>query len=930
MANDYNATVNLPKTEFPMRANLPKREPEILKQWQDKDLYGEIMKKNEGKPLFILHDGPPYANGDIHLGHALNKILKDVIIRYKNMSGFKAPYVPGWDTHGLPIELQAVKKLKLNREEVDPITFRKACEEFALGYVNNQKEQFVRLGSIGDYENPYLTLRPEFEAKQIEVFGEMAKKGYIYKGLKPVYWCPDCQTALAEAEIEYDNDPCTSIFVKFRVKDDKGKLAGITGDLQKTYFVIWTTTTWTIPANRAIALNPDFDYAIVSANGEYYIMSAELTDGVMKTAGIEEYEIVAKMAGSEFEYMVSEHPYLPDIDSVIILGDHVTLEAGTGCVHTAPGHGADDFTVGKKYNIPVAVPVDEKGYLTEEAGMFAGLYYEKSNALIIEELEKRGLLLAHFDIEHQYPHCWRCKKPIIFRATEQWFASIDKFRDQAVEEVKKVTWIPAWGEERITGMVRDRYDWCISRQRVWGVPIPIFYCEECGHELINDDTIAAVAALFKKEGSNAWYKYTAQEILPKGTKCSKCGHDHFRKESDIMDVWFDSGSSHRGVLEVRDDLRYPSDMYLEGQDQYRGWFQSSLLTSVATRGVAPYNTVLTHGFVVDGDGKKMSKSLGNVISPLNIIKEYGADILRLWVMSSDYRVDVRLSKDILKQLSESYRKIRNTARFILGNLTHFDPDADMVDFKDMYEIDRWALMRLEKLIKRVREAYDASEYHGVFHAVHGFCVVDMSNFYLDIIKDRLYIEDTHGLARRSAQSAMYKILEALVLLLSPAICFTAEEIWQYMPHTKEHDTGSVSFNAMPSYTGIYEDAALEEKWEKILLLREDAKKALETARASKLIGASLEATVTIFCTDEAYDFVNSIKEDLPTIFIASHVHVEKGENKDAMPGEKFAGISVLVEKASGHKCERCWMYVDELSDDPKHPTLCKRCADIVG
>jgi len=930
MANDYNATVNLPKTDFPMRASLPQREPETLKKWQEGKLYEKIMEKNEGKPLFVLHDGPPYANGDIHLGHALNKILKDVIIRYKNMSGFKAPYVPGWDTHGLPIELQAVKKLKLNREEVDPITFRKACEEFALGYVDNQREQFIRLGSIGDYYNPYLTLKPEFEAKQIEVFGEMAKKGYIYKGLKPVYWCPDCQTALAEAEIEYDNDPCTSIFVKFRIKDDKGLLSPIVGDLNKAYFVIWTTTTWTIPANRAICLNPDFEYAIIKTGDEYLIMSAELCEGVMKTAGIEEYEIVAKMPGHKFEYMVAYHPYLDDIDSTIILGDHVTLEAGTGCVHTAPGHGADDFTVGKKYDIPVAVPVDAKGYLTEEAGIFSGLYYEKSNKLIIEELTKRGLMLASFDIEHQYPHCWRCKKPIIFRATEQWFASIDKFRDQAVESVKGVKWLPAWGEERIAGMVRDRYDWCISRQRVWGVPIPIFYCEDCGHELINDDTIAKIAELFKKEGSNAWYKYEAAEILGAGYKCEKCGCEHFVKETDIMDVWFDSGSSHRGVLETRDDLCFPSDMYLEGQDQYRGWFQSSLLTSVATRGVAPYKTVLTHGFVVDGEGKKMSKSLGNVLGPLNIIKDYGADILRLWVMSSDYKVDVRFSKDIVKQLSESYRKIRNTARFILGNLTHFNPDTDMVDFKDMLEIDRWALMKLERLIKRVREAYDNVEYHAVFHAIHNFCVVDMSNFYLDIIKDRLYIEDAHGQARRSAQSAMYKILEALVLMLSPAICFTAEEIWQYMPHTKDHDTGSVSFNEMPSYEGKYEDADLDEKWEKILALREDAKKALESARAAKVIGASLEAKVTIYCNDETFAFVDSIKADLPTIFIASKVDVVKGENADAQQGEKFAGIAVAVEKAGGHKCERCWMYVDELSSDPNHPTLCKRCAEIVG
>ncbi|MCX7842786.1 MAG: isoleucine--tRNA ligase, partial [Clostridia bacterium] len=766
---DYSKTLNLPQTEFPMRANLPQREPEILKKWEEMDIYHKQLKKCQGRPKYILHDGPPYANGGIHLGTTLNKVLKDIVVKYYSMTGFEAPFVPGWDTHGLPIEQRAIKELGLKRHEVGAVKFRQACKGFAMKYLDIQRQSFKRLGVRGDWDNPYITLAPDFEAKQVEVFGEMAKKGYIYKGLRPVYWCPDCETALAEAEIEYAEDKTLSIYVKFPVRDDKGLLKAKLGTLDKVYFVIWTTTTWTLPGNLAICLNADFDYAVVKAGDEHYVMAEKLAESVMKTAGIEDWEIAAVFSGSELEGILCSHPFL-DRDSVIILGDHVTLEAGTGCVHTAPGHGAEDFHVGQKYKLPVIVPVDDKGYLTKEAGKFSGLYYEKSNAAIIEELKAGNCLLASERIIHQYPHCWRCKEPIIFRATEQWFASIEGFRKEALDAIKSVQWVPGWGEERITSMVRDRGDWCISRQRTWGVPIPIFFCKECGKEIINDDTINAVKNLFMERGADAWFEMEAEEILPESIECD-CGSRRFKKETDIMDVWFDSGSTHAAVLETRDDLRWPADMYLEGSDQHRGWFQSSLLTSVATRGKAPFKTVLTHGYVVDGEGRKMSKSLGNGIDPEDVIKEYGADILRLWVASSDYTTDIRISKDILKQLSEVYRKIRNTARYILGNIYDFNPDRDSVEYEKLGELDRWALMKLAGLIRKVNEAYSTYEFHLMFHAIHNFCVVDMSNLYLDIIKDRLYTSKADSPERRAAQSVMYEILEALVKMLAPVLAF---------------------------------------------------------------------------------------------------------------------------------------------------------------
>lgn len=921
---DYSKTLNLPKTDFSMRANLPQKEPDMVKKWDEEGLYEQLMEENKGKQEFTLHDGPPFANGDIHLGHSLNKILKDIIIRFKNMDGYRAQYIPGWDTHGLPIEVQAIKKLKIKKDEVSTSEFRKICEEFALKYINNQAEQFKRLGVLGDYKHPYYTLQPQFEGRQIEVFGKMANSGVIYKGMKPVYWCPDCETALAEAEIEYAEDKTNSIYVRFKVNDDKGVFKGF--DKDKIYFVIWTTTTWTLPGNVAICLNPDFIYALVDIGGEYYVIAKDLVDTFAKAANIENYKIAAEFDGRDLEYITCKHPFI-DRDSLVILGDHVTLDAGTGCVHTAPGHGAEDFVACRNYDLPIIVPVDSKGVLNEEAGKFAGMYYEKSNSAIIDELKSTNSLVAIEPIIHQYPHCWRCSSPIVFRATEQWFASVDKFKKDAVEAIKEVDWLPKWGEDRITKMVEDRSDWCISRQRKWGVPIPIFYCEECGHELINEETIKIVSKLFSEKGSGIWYELDASEILPAGTKCEKCGCEHFTKEKDIMDVWFDSGSSHYAVLAGRDNLSWPADVYLEGNDQYRGWFQSSLLTSVALGKKAPYKKVITHGMVVDGNGKKMSKSLGNGIDPLEVAKKYGIDILRLWVVSSDYKTDVRLSNDILKQLSESYRKIRNTARYILGNTADFNPDKDSVDYKDMLEIDRWALYKLNELCKKSLEAYRSYEFHSLQHAIHHFCVVDMSNFYLDIIKDRLYTEKADSKARRSAQTAMYKILDSLVKLLAPVLCFTTEEIWNAMPHSEKDFKKHVMFAGMPKVCEEYDDAALAEKYDKLIAIKNDVSKALESARNEKIIGHSLNAKVEISAEGELYKFLKENEDELKTVFITSDAVVSEGKSDGAKGDETGAYIKISVSE--GEKCERCWMYSKTVGEDKEHPTLCKRCADVV-
>ena len=921
MSVDYNSTMNLPKTDFPMRGNLPQKEPEMIKRWQDQKLYQKLMEKNEGLPLYVLHDGPPYANGDIHMGTALNKVLKDIIIKYKNMSGYKAPYIPGWDTHGLPIELKAMKKVGVENIN-SALDLRKVCKEFALHYVDVQRNEFIRLGSIGDYEHPYLTLQPKHEAEQIRIFGEMAKKDFIYKGLKPVYWCPECKTALAEAEIEYAEDPCNSIYVKFKVEDDGGKLAALNTELDKTYFVIWTTTTWTLPGNLAICLGPEYEYVAVHANGEYYIMAKELVESAMKAAKITEYTVSeASLKGKELEYIKYRHPFIDRV-SPIIVGDHVTLESGTGCVHTAPGHGVEDFEVCVNHypEIPIIVPVDGDGKLTEEAGEFCGLTTNDANKAILTKLTELNALFAVENIIHQYPHCWRCKSPIIFRATEQWFCSIDGFKEDACKAIDTVQWIPEWGGDRIKGMVMDRSDWCISRQRTWGVPIPIFYCKHCGKPIINEDSINAIANLYEKEGSDAWYKYEANEILPEGFKC-ECGCTEFTKEMDIMDVWFDSGVSHAAVCNEEHGLRWPADLYLEGADQYRGWFQSSLLTSVAAKGRAPYKAVCTHGWVVDGEGKAMHKSLGNGMSPDEVTDKYGADILRTWVASSDYHADIRISQDILKQLSDAYRKIRNTARFILSNLGDFNPDTDSVSAEKLDGIDKWAMARMDEIIEKCKAAYDKFDFHIVYSTMRDFCTIDLSNFYLDILKDRLYVEKADSESRRAAQTVIYNILRTMTLYLAPVISFTAEEIWGYMPRSEKDDAESVFFNKLPEKSGVSADEEFMEKWEKIDELRDIVNKALEEARGQKLIGKSLEAKVTLNCGRDWYEFAKSVENDLVAAFIVSAVSVEKSE---------FDGVDVKVEVAPGEKCERCWTHSDTVGKCAEHPTLCARCAEIVG
>ncbi len=929
---DYNQTVHLPKTDFPMKADLARREPGMLQEFYDHDIYHKMVGRNEGKPRFVLHDGPPYANGNIHIGTALNKILKDIIVKHRNMTGYQAPYVPGWDTHGLPIESAILKDKKVRRDELTTTEFRDKCREYALSYVDRQREQFKRLGVLGEWDDPYLTLKPEFEAKQIEVFGIMAKKGYIYKGMKPVYWCPHDQTALAEAEIEYQDDPCTTIFVKFAVRDDKGKLAQY-GDLARMYFVIWTTTPWTIPGNMAIAVNANLDYVLLQVpNGEIYIMAAELAEGVCQAVGIDyaACRVLATRKGSEFELMTATHPFF-DRDSVLLCGDHVTLDAGTGCVHTAPGFGADDFLICQQYDnaglthIGVPVPVNAKGVMTDEK--YNGQFYEKANAAIPDDLEACGALLGRDQIVHSYPHCWRCKKPIIYRTTEQWFCSVDAIKDAAVAACDAIQWHPVWGRERMASMISERSDWCISRQRVWGVPIPIFYCDKCGADIVNDETIRHVSDLFRVHGSNIWFEKTADELVPEGFRCPKCGHTHFTRETDIMDVWFDSGSTHAAVLDERPELHFPADVYLEGGDQYRGWFQSSMLTSIAAKGVAPYRQIITHGWTVDGEGRAMHKSLGNAVNPEEVIKNYGADMLRLWVSSADYTQDMRISQSILKQLSQAYLKIRNTARYMLGNLTDFDP-GDPLPADEMYRLDKWAIARFNDLVKTVRAFYESYEFHGVYRAVYNFCVVDMSNFYLDIIKDRLYCGDGKG--RRSAQTALYHILDGLTLLIAPILSFTADEIWHAMKHPDSRDAESVFLNDMPSFDECYALSPQdEERWEVLISLRDAVNKILEQTRAEGVFkkAQDTEVTIQVFSREDA-QFLED--EDLATLFIVSDVAVttQPVDGYEVSDGRIKCVVHVALSEAP--RCPRCWNHSRDIGTPGHHAELCDRCAAVVA
>ena len=930
---DYNKTVNLPQTDFPMRAGLPRREPEMLQAMYDKDLYHKMVARNDGKPLFVLHDGPPYANGNIHIGTALNKILKDIIVKEKNMTGYCSPYVPGWDTHGLPIESAILKNKKVKRDALTTSEFREKCKEYALDFVDKQREQFKRLGVLGEWDDPYLTLKPHFEAKQVKVFGEMAKKGFIYKGMKPVYWCPHDQTALAEAEIEYADDPCTTIFVKFPVRDDKGMLAQYC-DLSKLFFVIWTTTPWTIPGNMAICLNAELDYVLLEVpSGEVYVLAQALAEGVCKAAGIDfgACKVLATLKGAAFELMTAAHP-LFDRDSVILNGEHVTLDAGTGCVHTAPGFGAEDFQICQQYDkaglthIGVPVPVNAKGVMTDER--YNGQFYAVGNDMVVEDLGACGALLASEKITHSYPHCWRCKHPIIYRATEQWFCSVDAIKDAAVKACDAIQWKPDWGKDRMTSMITERNDWCISRQRVWGVPIPIFYCDACGADIVTPETIDHVSELFRAHGSNVWFDREADELLPAGFKCPKCGHTHFTKETDIMDVWFDSGSTHAAVLDERPYLHFPADIYLEGGDQYRGWFQSSMLTSIAAKGVAPYRQIITHGWTVDGEGRAMHKSLGNAVAPEEIIKDYGADMLRLWVASADYTQDMRISKDIMKQLSEAYLKIRNTARYMLGNLAGFDPDRDQVPYAQMQALDRYALSRYNELVKTVRAAYNRYEFHAVYRAVYNFCVIDLSNLYLDVIKDRLYCEGASSPERRSAQTALYVILDGMTRLIAPILAFTSDEIWAAMPHTASDNGESVLLNDMPDASpALALDESAAGRWDKLISLRDAVNKALENARKAGVLKKNQDAEIQLWVSEEDAAFLKDV--DLATLCIVSKVEVLTGDGEGETAEDCLVSATIAVTLSDAPKCVRCWNHNGHVGEDHDHAELCPRCAAVV-
>ena len=927
---DYNKTINLPKTDFPMRAGLPAREPEMLERWKKIDVYNELLKKNEGKPRFALHDGPPFSNGGLHMGHALNKSIKDFITRSYAMRGYYTPYIPGWDNHGMPIESAIIKEQKLNRKQMSVAEFRTACHNYAQKYIDIQMAGFQRMGVIGDWEHPYKTMDPGFEAEEVKIFGEMYKKGYIYKGLKPVYWCPKDETALAEAEIEYQDDPCTTVYVKFPMHDDQGKLGSF--DHSKLFFVIWTTTIWTLPGNLAIALHPDESYALVkNPNGEIYVMAEALIEKVMGIAGIEGWEIVETHPGSFFENMLADHPFLPKT-SRLVLADYVTMDSGTGCVHTAPGFGADDYQTCLRYGMDMVVPVDDQGRHTDYAGKYAGMKTEESNPVILEDMKKDGKLLASEEIVHSYPHCWRCKGPIIFRATPQWFCSVDAFKDAAVAATDDVRWIPGWGKDRMISMIRERSDWCISRQRRWGLPIPVFYCADCGKPICDDATIEAVSKLFAEKGSNAWYEMDAADILPQGYTCPHCGKSNgFTKEEDTLDGWFDSGSTHFASMK-KDQGFWPADMYLEGLDQYRGWFQSSLLTAVGALGQgAPFKECVTHGWTVDGEGKAMHKSLGNGVDPADIFKKYGADLLRLWAASADYHVDVRCSDNIFKQLSQNYLKFRNTARYCLGNLDGFDPN-NLVKPEDMLELDRWAITKLNALIEKCEAAYKDYEFLTITHAINDFCVVDLSNFYLDIIKDRLYCDEKDGVSRRSAQTALYLILDTMTKIFAPILCFTCDEIWLAMQHRTGDDERNVVFNEMNKpFTeyGLSETAML--RWSVLSQLRTGVNAALEAARAEKKIGKSLEACVTLV-TDKPIvesnlaETQNRFGSQWADLFLVSTVEVTDNAELYAQAAETpIEGVRVLVREAEGIKCPRCWKHTHSTHADG----LCPRCAAVV-
>lgn len=914
---EYKDTLLMPKTEFPMRGNLPNKEPEWQAKWEEMDLYDQIQQKNADKPTFILHDGPPYANGELHMGHAMNKVVKDMIVRQKSMSGFRSPYVPGWDTHGLPIE-QALANKGVKRKEMSVAEFRKLCAEYAYKQVDIQRAGFKRLGVTGEWANPYITLQPEYEAEQIKVFGEMAKKGYIYKGKKPVYWSPSSESALAEAEIEYQDKKSASIFVAFKVTDGKGALE------EGTNIVIWTTTPWTIPANMGITVNPDLEYVVVAVNGEKFVVAEALFPSLRETLGWEAAEVVKTVRGAELDRVVTRHPFY-DRDSLVMNGGHATAEAGTGAVHTAPGHGEDDFIIGQKYGLETLAPLDDRGVFTDEAPGFEGVFYDTANKMVTEKLEEVGALLKMEFITHSYPHDWRTKKPVIFRATPQWFASINAFRQELLDAVQGVTWTPAWGETRLFNMVRDRGDWVISRQRVWGVPLPIFYAEN-GDSIITDETINHVSELFREHGSDIWFEREAKDLLPAGFTHEGSPNGEFTKENDIMDVWFDSGSSHQAVLEARPYLNRPADLYMEGSDQYRGWFNSSLTTSVAISGEAPYRNVLSHGFALDGDGRKMSKSLGNTMLPGKVINQLGADIVRLWVASVDYQADVRISDNILKQVSEVYRKIRNTMRFLLGNISDFAPATDAIAYEDLREVDQYLLIKLDELVKNVRASYDKYEFSTIYHQINNFCTVELSQFYMDFAKDVVYIEAADSKDRRAMQTVFHEAVVVLTKLLAPILPHTADEVWS---HLADQDAASIHLTEMPEVKHYPATEAITEKWDQFMQIRDVVQKALEEARNEKIIGKSMLAKVTLFVDGEAKQLFDSLEGDCAQLLIVSDFELVEGLEGAPANAVKDHHVAVAITVAEGETCERCRVVKKDVGENHDHPTLCKRCADIV-
>lgn len=910
-------TLQLGKTGFPMRGNLPNREGQWEKEWEENKIYEKRQKLNEGKPTFVLHDGPPYANGNIHIGHALNKISKDIIVRSKSMSGFRAPYVPGWDTHGLPIE-QVLANKGIKRKEMTMAEYRKKCEEYALSQVDKQRDDFKRLGIAGEWDNPYITLTPDYEAAEIRVFGKMAEKGYIYKGLKPIYWSPSSESSLAEAEVEYKDVKSPSIFVAFKVKDGKGILD------TDTSFIIWTTTPWTLPANQGISANPAYTYVVVEADGRKFVVAKDLLANVAEELDWTDPKVIKEVNGKDLEYMTAQHPFY-DRESLVILGDHVTLDAGTGLVHTAPGHGEDDYFAWKKYRKDIISPVDDRGVMTADAPGFEGVFYDKVNPMVTELLEKNGALLKLEFFTHSYPHDWRTKKPIIYRATPQWFASIDKFRQDILDEIEKVDWIIPWGKTRLYNMIRDRGDWVISRQRAWGVPLPIFYGED-GEAIITPETTEHVAQLFAEYGSNIWFEREAKDLLPEGFTHPSSPNGEFTKETDIMDVWFDSGSSHEAVLRQRDNLTFPADMYLEGSDQYRGWFNSSITTSVAINGVAPYKSVLSQGFTLDGEGRKMSKSLGNTIVPDKVIKQMGADILRLWVSSVDYEADVRVSMDILNQVSEVYRKIRNTMRFLLANTSDFEPTKHAVAYDDLRSVDKYLLVRLNQVIKTVREdGYEAYDFTQIYKTVVNFLTVDLSSFYLDFAKDVVYIQAEDSYERRCMQTVFYQAAVALTKLLTPIIPHTTEEIWSYLKEEEEY----VQLAELPSYDEYPNQAELLDTWKAFMDFRDNVLKALEEARNEKIIGKSLEAKVTIYPNEQVGTLLTALDADLAQLLIVSPDSFSISKEAAPENAMTFEDVVILVEKAEGEVCDRCRQVRTTVGEDEKLPNLCASCAHIV-